>query len=72
MGSLSTPQPQPRSRRRRHFPRELKAHIVAACQVNRPKYHGGSVNIPFLVAPLIRVFRPLVFRQVFQWRQVFQ
>ena len=30
------------------------------------------VNIPILVASLIRVFRPLVFRQVFPWRQVFQ
>jgi hypothetical protein len=30
------------------------------------------VNIPVSVAPLIRVFRPLVFRQVFPWRQVFQ
>lgn len=30
MDSLSVPQPQPR--RRRHFSREFKAHIVAACQ----------------------------------------
>jgi hypothetical protein len=33
---------------------------------------GSVVNIPVSVAPLIRVFRPLVFRQVFPWRQVFQ
>jgi methyl-accepting chemotaxis protein len=33
---------------------------------------GAGVNIPVSVAPLIRVFRPLVFRQVFPWRQVFQ
>ena len=32
----------------------------------------AGVNIPVSVAPLIRVFRPLVFRQVFPWRQVFQ
>ncbi len=31
-----------------------------------------GVNIPVSVAPLIRVFRPLVFRQVFPWCQVFQ
>lgn len=33
---------------------------------------GGSVNIPVLVAPLVKVFRPLVFRQIFLWRQVLQ
>ena len=33
---------------------------------------GECVNIPVLVAPLVRVFRLLVFRQIFPWRQVFQ
>ena len=32
----------------------------------------GEVNILVLVALLIRVFRPLVFCQVFPWRQVFE
>ena len=31
-----------------------------------------TVNIPVSVAPLIRVFRPLMFCQVFPWSQVFQ
>jgi len=31
MDSLSVPQPQPQPRCRRHFSREFKAHIVAAC-----------------------------------------
>jgi hypothetical protein len=35
-------------------------------------FYEGAVNIPVSVAPLIRVFRSLVFRQVFPWRQVFQ
>jgi hypothetical protein len=29
------------------------------------------VNTPVLVAPLIRVLRPLVFRRIFPWRQFF-
>jgi len=32
----------------------------------------GCVTIPISVAPLIRVFHPLVFAQIFPWRQVFQ
>ncbi len=32
----------------------------------------GVVNIPVSVAPLIRVLRPFVFRQVFPWCQIFQ
>jgi len=32
MDSLSVPQPQLQPRRRRHFSREFKAQIVAACQ----------------------------------------
>ena len=31
MDSLSVPQPQPQPRRRRHFSREFKAEVVAAC-----------------------------------------
>ncbi len=34
------------------------------------RHDTSAVNIPVLVALLIRVFRPLVFRQTFQWRQV--
>ena len=33
---------------------------------------SAAVNIPVLVAPLIRVFRPLMFRQIFPWRRVFE
>tara|TARA_Y100001963_G_scaffold159634_1_gene264226 strand:+ start:1037 stop:1414 length:378 start_codon:yes stop_codon:yes gene_type:complete len=32
MDSLSVPQPQSQPRRRRHFSREFKAQVVAACQ----------------------------------------
>lgn len=46
---------------------------IPAMGGNQPvRGDSPAVNIQVAVASLIRVFRPLVFRQIFPWRQVFQ
>ena len=52
------------------FPERAAERGVRERIIEKPE--DVIVNIPVLVAPLIRVFRLLVFRQIFPWRQVFQ
>lgn len=63
-----------------HFPRMPKAttnlsdtvaECVPTCSLNILEGKRRGVNIPVLVAPHLRVFRPVVFCPIFPWRQVF-